>query len=582
MPKIAYSYIRFSSKKQELGQSLSRQAKLSADWCDANGATLDTTLKMDDKGVSGLRGKNLDEAAALGGFINAVKQGRVPKGSYLLVESLDRLSRMDIDSAFQLFREILKLGVNIVTLQDNKVFTPDSLKNFQDIIISIVIMQRAHEESMTKSFRLQKKWEERRKNLKTRKIATRFPSWLTLSDDRKSFTPIPSAAAIINKMFSDYSTGIGVVTIAKRLNESGVPCISNRSKIWKTHYIQQLLRSRALIGEYQPKKRDDHGKKQLAGVAVPDYFPVVVPVKLFDKVQYLLGLIPPKTSPSESYGLNVFSGKLFCPYCGERMFVAYYNIGKKLADGTKARYGTQQALTCVSAKNGRCINIGWPMEDFREKFIECSTELRALYGTKKKKIAELVEAIEITKNNIAARAKASENILKAVEEAEGDIPEYAMHRLKSIEGELKQLRDALALHEQQMVAAKGANPYSDLGKIDLNDANDLARLAIIISTTISKIHVFFAGSKFNYSQARSIRSKLQRAKTNPTAIAFSIRKKLEIEKQRFFVVHLASPGLDRRLTYPKQEAALGDFDDLPDDAEPITQDTLPPKRRRVR
>ena len=107
MPKIAYSYIRFSSKKQELGQSLSRQAKLSADWCDANGATLDTTLKMDDKGVSGLRGKNLDEAAALGGFINAVKQGRVPKGSYLLVESLDRLSRMDIDSAFQLFREIL-------------------------------------------------------------------------------------------------------------------------------------------------------------------------------------------------------------------------------------------------------------------------------------------------------------------------------------------------------------------------------------------------------------------------------------------------------------------------------------------
>lgn len=581
MPKIAYSYIRFSSKKQELGQSLSRQAKLSADWCEANGATLDTSLKMDDKGVSGMWGDNLEENAALGGFINAVKQGRVAKGSYLLVESLDRLSRMDIDSAYQLFRQILKLGVNIVTLQDNKVFTPESLKNFQDIIISIVIMQRAHEESMTKSFRLRKKWEERRKNIKNRKIATRIPSWLTLSEDHRTFTPIPSAVAIINKMFTDYSSGIGVVTIAKRLNESGVPCISNRSKIWKTHYIQQLLRSRALIGEYQPKRRDEHGQKQLAGVAVPDYFPVVVPPKLFDKVQYLLGLIPPKASPSDSYGVNVFSGKLFCPYCGERMFVAYHHVRKTLVGGKRAHYGTRQTLTCISAKNGGCMNIGWSVDDFRQKFIECSTELRALYGTKKDKIAELVEAIAITRNNITAKTKATANIMKAVEEADDQIPENAMQRLRAIEAELKQLREALTQHEQQLATAKGANPYSDLGEIDLKDATDVARLATIISTTISRIYVFFAGSKFNYALAQSLRSKMRRTKANPTTIAYAIREQLKIEERRFFVVRLATPGAERRLTYPKQEAALRDHEDDTDEGDPVIEDTVPRKRRKM-
>lgn len=96
--KLAYSYVRFSSDRQKHGQSLSRQTKLSADWCAANGAVLDTELNLHDLGVSAFRGKNLNEGA-LGAFVKAVDEGRVPKGSYLLIESFDRLSRQEVDVA---------------------------------------------------------------------------------------------------------------------------------------------------------------------------------------------------------------------------------------------------------------------------------------------------------------------------------------------------------------------------------------------------------------------------------------------------------------------------------------------------
>lgn len=48
---IAYSYIRFSSKKQAAGSSLSRQTELAQKWAAAHDLVLDTTLNMQDLGV---------------------------------------------------------------------------------------------------------------------------------------------------------------------------------------------------------------------------------------------------------------------------------------------------------------------------------------------------------------------------------------------------------------------------------------------------------------------------------------------------------------------------------------------------
>src|SRR5262245_43600027 len=80
----AYSYIRFSSKKQEEGDSIRRQTELTAAWAKRHKMHLDTSLAP-DRGISAFRGKNRD-LGALGAFLRLVESGRVLAGSHLVVE----------------------------------------------------------------------------------------------------------------------------------------------------------------------------------------------------------------------------------------------------------------------------------------------------------------------------------------------------------------------------------------------------------------------------------------------------------------------------------------------------------------
>src|SRR4051794_39547768 len=94
----AFSYVRFSSPQQAEGGSLARQARLTAEYCRKKGLTLDESLTLHDLGVSAFRGDNVRDGA-LAGFLEACRMGRVPSGSVLIVESLDRLSRDQIRPA---------------------------------------------------------------------------------------------------------------------------------------------------------------------------------------------------------------------------------------------------------------------------------------------------------------------------------------------------------------------------------------------------------------------------------------------------------------------------------------------------
>ena len=95
MPK-AYSYIRFSSAIQLKGDSLKRQTSLREEYLAKHPELeLDTTLNLSDLGVSAYDRSNITKGA-LGRFLQAVKDGKIARGSYLLVESLDRLSRAQV------------------------------------------------------------------------------------------------------------------------------------------------------------------------------------------------------------------------------------------------------------------------------------------------------------------------------------------------------------------------------------------------------------------------------------------------------------------------------------------------------
>ncbi len=66
----AYSYVRFSSKKQSKGDSLRRQREWAETYCAEHGHTLDRSLKLEDLAISSFKGKNA-ETGALGLFLKA-------------------------------------------------------------------------------------------------------------------------------------------------------------------------------------------------------------------------------------------------------------------------------------------------------------------------------------------------------------------------------------------------------------------------------------------------------------------------------------------------------------------------------
>ncbi|MFJ3056945.1 recombinase family protein [Herbaspirillum sp. NPDC087042] len=98
----AYSYIRMSTEIQQKGHSEQRQRELSENYAKLHGLELVDQSVYKDIGVSAFRSTNL-ESGALGQFVTALKSGKIARGSVLLVESLDRLSRDSSHIALRLF-----------------------------------------------------------------------------------------------------------------------------------------------------------------------------------------------------------------------------------------------------------------------------------------------------------------------------------------------------------------------------------------------------------------------------------------------------------------------------------------------
>src|SRR5262245_34130853 len=177
---LGYSYIRFSHPSQAEGDSLRRQTEATAVWCKRNNVTLDTSLSLCDAGVSAFRGKHRDsDKHALGAFLHLAQQGRIPKGSYLIIENLDRLSREDERPALRLWMDILDAGVNIVQLKPETVFRHEK-SDMVDIMRAIIELSRGHSESAIKSERLSAAWGAKKAEARANGTVqtTRTPAWL--------------------------------------------------------------------------------------------------------------------------------------------------------------------------------------------------------------------------------------------------------------------------------------------------------------------------------------------------------------------------------------------------------------------
>ncbi|MBA3048919.1 recombinase family protein [Brevundimonas sp.] len=357
---LAVAYARWSSLEQGKGSTLERQLQVVERYCSQYG--LEILERVIDEGTSAYAGTNV-QSGNLGDVIRRVEAGRLPRDITIVVEQLDRISRLPPAKVIAWIQRVTDLGVSIATANDGYVITAESIStNLMGFMGLVFNSFRAHEESRHKSERLAASWKIKRDRLghgDSRPITGVCPAWLRLDPNKTGFELIPDRAAIVHEIFQRSADGEGKRLITGDLNRRGVePWGRGKSQAtaWHSSYVQKILTNPAVIGEFQPHTKPRGSTRRVPlGEPISGYFPPVVSEKLWATVQ---GKRKPSRGNDGQRGQvrNLLSGLCRCGSCGGPMA---YQL--KSHEGTRMRRGVprpqRQAsyLSCaLRVRGGNC------------------------------------------------------------------------------------------------------------------------------------------------------------------------------------------------------------------------------------
>lgn len=435
----AYSYSRFSSDAQRDNTSIRRQQTLAEKWCEEHKIPLSTEM-FKDEAVSGFSGANL-ETGALAKFIALVKAGDIEQGSYLILENLDRLTRLNAWQASGLLQDLVKLGIVVITLRPEMRFDHNSTAI--DLLQAILHMDNAHKESARKSDIGKGKWAERFKEAREsgKHIGNRVSNWLTL-DKASGEYYLNEHIFAVGRIFELCLDGLGSTAISQTLNAEGYRTF-NKGERWGTSAVVTILQNKAAIGELAPKD---------GGEPIPNYFPPVVDEDTFKAAQGIITARKTGKVAKQSADFNVWGKLVFCGACGSAMHIIKRNHRYLMC--ANRRYGS-----CEGSKNVRldesedvlmamllhldAMSLVMPNP---EKLSRELTVAEGRLSTERDKLAVLAERMN--------RHPESETFANAVLQCEG--------RVKALKAEVERLTADLTGGEKLSWAEIRA-------KLDLND-----------------------------------------------------------------------------------------------------------------
>jgi DNA invertase Pin-like site-specific DNA recombinase len=249
-------------------------------WCKRNNVKLDTATTFRDLGKSAYLGthrKNPDRNA-LASFLKLVETGRIPRGSYLIIENLDRLSREDIRPALSLLLSLIDAGIRIVQLKPSELIYDEDVEP-PTLMMAIMELSRGHSESAMKSERVGKAWAQKKERAATEKrpITRTCPGWLRVAGETPAdyhYVLIDERVAVVKRIFRMAGEGYGTGAIVRILNSEGVPAFG-RSGHWTRPSVGDYLRGREVLGEYQRGRRRGNVRTD-DGPPVVDFYPPII------------------------------------------------------------------------------------------------------------------------------------------------------------------------------------------------------------------------------------------------------------------------------------------------------------------
>ncbi|MEQ1952644.1 recombinase family protein [Mesorhizobium sp. CN2-181] len=459
--RTAISYARWSSGQQAKGDSLRRQTAEAANFCATYGLTLDRAIT--DDGVSAFKGANLE--ASLGQFVSNVREGKIAADVVLIVENIDRITRVKPTRAIRYFLDLLDTGLTLVTLTDQRVHTSEGYDdNFANLMMSLMAMQAAHEYSAKLSFRVGDEWKNRAKRARQGRVKmSKVPFWIDQQTQQ-----LNERADVARMIFRMSKEGAGQWTITNHLNESGIP--SPRGGTWGKSVVQDVLKSKASYGSLVVK-----------GEEVPGYYPALITETEWLAIQQRQG--ERHRNPQASGTTNLFPRLIRCAVCGSPM-----NVSTSHVRGSLWRY-----LVCEgkSFKRTDCNAPNWRYDEFEAEFVS-RVGLLAVPVPADPAAPEVTRVAELDAALNALETKRA-NVLAGIAEADtADIRKVLLDQAaaisRDIEGrkaELVRLRESAARFHD--AAASVVDIEADLAEIQRLAKEDRKGAQRLIGDLVERI-----------------------------------------------------------------------------------------------
>jgi DNA invertase Pin-like site-specific DNA recombinase len=449
-----FSYGRVSSARQAAkGVGLDRQDDMATAWCRARNLTLDTSLVLSDRGKSAYKGRHIEKGGALGKFLDLAQAGSLGPSPILLVEAIDRLSRLEpLDGLQKVVFALIEAGVTIITLEDEAEYSRDRLASDHTCLVVLVVkIQAAHEYSRRLSRRSTDAWTRTRKRLEEGGIARPAvfkPAWCDYSEET-GFTLNPLAEVIRDAVRAVRHDG--VYTVAKALNERKAPSPSGRP--WSFGMVNRLVHQTDAVygavrlnanrrGQIARRERDARG---LSEQVIENVLPVLVPLQELQEIRALSSSRaknPEMTGPNGEM-LYIGKGLTYC-VCGER-------AGMTTGGTPPKRYRYIRCMHRVSHVSG-CRGPGYRVRELHAHLLVRfkPAQLRALLeqedGRDSKVLSEVTAVTEL-EGQLAVLKQDKANMRKAYTAA----AKAARH-----EEALAALAEGLAENQEQIEDVSGA------------------------------------------------------------------------------------------------------------------------------
>lgn len=496
MAGLVYSYLRFSDPRQAAGHSSERQAAYAARWAAEHGLQLDESLTLRDEGLSAYHQRHV-KSGALGTFLAAVESGKVPEGSVLVVEALDRLSRAEPIQAQAQLAQIVNAGITVVTASDGKAYSRAQLKaNPMDLVYSLLVMIRAHEESDTKSKRVTaailkqcRGWQAGTWRGKLRN--GKDPSWVTEAAD--GWALVEDRARAVREAVRLYLAGQSARRVVDRLAEAGMPSVAGTAP-----HLYKLLDNPALLGT----KRISAGGEDFE---LQGYYPALLTPEEWSELQAARTGRPRRggrTGAGDVPHIITGLGITYCGYCGcamsgQNLFGKLKSRGDKLSPGYRRLLCAGQQYASGRCTHPRSRSVA-PIEQALMSYCGDVMNLRALYG------GDRAQPLRAELAKLRARAAEIEQQLQRVTAAllsgDGEAPATFVRLARDLEAEqgsvaaqisaLEHQLGSLARNDVDGVDAKWRELAAGVAELDVDSRLQARQL---VADTFERIVVYASG-----------------------------------------------------------------------------------------